>query len=161
MRQVGHGRVARRHRVSIHAPGRGATSSLRSISCPPKVFQFTHPGGVRRTLSGRKEVSSNVSIHAPGRGATGRETFQCHVLGVSIHAPGRGATTHTPSKTARKARFNSRTREGCDGSGSGFYNVTTESFNSRTREGCDRFVLSIARGIAKFQFTHPGGVRQS
>ena len=34
-----------------------------------------------------------------------------------------------------------------------------ESFNSRTREGCDSTKIGRYSGTAKFQFTHPGGVR--
>ena|GEM_PF-5540419 len=33
--------------VSIHAPGRGATSSAFELSKTKLQFQFTHPGGVR------------------------------------------------------------------------------------------------------------------
>ena len=55
---------------------------------------------------------------------------------VSIHAPGRGATQF------------------CD------FFVFWLRFNSRTREGCDN-VRGKPRGDNhRFQFTHPGGVRQ-
>ena len=40
-------------RVSIHAPGRGATQSGQLAGREFEVFQFTHPGGVRRSLSRR------------------------------------------------------------------------------------------------------------
>ena len=33
-------------------------------------------------------------------------------------------------------------------------------FNSRTREGCDIVSEGKLEGDPKFQFTHPGGVRQ-
>ena len=54
------------------------------------VFQFTHPRGVRYI---HKEILMATD--------------------VSIHAPARGAIT-TVMEIARKAGFNSRTREGCD-----------------------------------------------
>ncbi len=98
--------------VSIHAPTRGATSASGSFPCC-KMFQFTHPRGVR-LLSVRYIPPCKVSIHAPTRGATqsvatslGRLLFQfTHPRGVrhvtrlpmppkqlvSIHAPTRGAT---------------------------------------------------------------------
>ena len=77
--------------VSIHAPGRGATPCLvRELN--PGEFQFTHPGGVRRTL-----------------------IVTCAtVITVSIHAPGRGATNSVRVLSHEHIRFNSRTREGCD-----------------------------------------------
>ena len=37
-----------RWRVSIHAPGRGATSEVSSAEKERILFQFTHPGGVRQ-----------------------------------------------------------------------------------------------------------------
>ena len=78
-------------------------------------FQFTHPGGVRLSVSGVGSSGGVVSIHAPGRGATRsihpisrlvisfnsrtREGCDWMIVGavrsehiVSIHAPGRGAT---------------------------------------------------------------------
>ena len=55
--------------VSIHAPGRGATSA-----CTPK------------------SSTEEVSIHAPGRGATTQTRYHRLRTDVSIHAPGRGAT---------------------------------------------------------------------
>ena len=62
-------RATRCRRVSIHAPGRGATIGF---SLPP-----SYPC---------------VSIHAPGRGATQHPQPELFAIGVSIHAPGRGAT---------------------------------------------------------------------
>ena len=57
-------------KVSIHAPGRGAT----------------------RGANDRYEQLDNVSIHAPGRGATTASDKGWTINYVSIHAPGRGAT---------------------------------------------------------------------
>ena len=55
--------------------------------------------------------------------------------------------------------FNSRTREGCDTAliPSASWLI---SFNSRTREGCDSPAGVVITDVVKFQFTHPGGVRQ-
>ena len=100
--------------VSIHAPGRGATSfypRLRSsllrfnsrtregcdwlpVRRLPRllVFQFTHPGGVRRASVYSCFKECHVSIHAPGRGATPTPLPSRKMPLVSIHAPGRGAT---------------------------------------------------------------------
>ena len=76
-----------------------------------------------------------VSIHAPGRGATTNCYTNCYTKSVSIHAPGRGATLSN-AQAGLVARFNSRTREGCDHTKLS-YTQTTHRFNSRTREGCD------------------------
>ena len=56
-------------RVSIHAPGRGATRTQPHI-----------------------DIEVRVSIHAPGRGATLSSYLRRKASPVSIHAPGRGAT---------------------------------------------------------------------
>ena len=78
-----------------------------------------------------------VSIHAPGRGATELCTCTSSTSKVSIHAPGRGATLAKLTKIVLDVlRFNSRTREGCDYHHSKYHHL-----------------------MAKFQFTHPGGVR--
>ena len=55
-------------------------------------------------------------------------------------------------------RFNSRTREGCDGLQID-KTKRPRRFNSRTREGCDRGMPNRHGWQTKFQFTHPGGVR--
>ena len=144
-------------RVSIHAPGRGATvEDLQRV----------------------EEIE--VSIHAPGRGATERRASIDGLHNVSIHAPGRGATKTSPSTTRTRLSFNSRTREGCDGRptplrergavsihapGRGATSskvataTSTPRFNSRTREGCDALPQAYIADNATFQFTHPGGVR--
>ena len=137
------------------------------------MFQFTHPGGVRRAVVTTSEISICVSIHAPGRGATfGRVDDTLYLSVVSIHAPGRGATAVHPyyqaSKTfqfthpggvrlilrliqpLRLLSFNSRTREGCD-SEEIKESSNNGGFNSRTREGCDAlFVHKRNRSISSF-----------
>ena len=123
------------------------------------MFQFTHPGGVRR--------ASAWLVH-------------CTDIQVSIHAPGRGATSEVCTLIILLKSFNSRTREGCDyylivrastarvsihapGRGATHYLLPGFpggfGFNSRTREGCDSELFGTENLVAKFQFTHPGGVR--
>ena len=55
--------------------------------------------------------------------------------------------------------FNPRTREGCDTNGRkpASYHCC---FNPRTREGCDDTSPAKNKDAAKFQSTHPRGVRQ-
>ena len=124
--------------VSIHAPAWGATRSNCGCRTRPwrcfnprtrvgcdyacdavcrgvLLFQSTHPRGVRRRRPGRQGPGSRVSIHAPAWGAT---RWACGHLSAS-------------------ARFNPRTRVGCD-------------------EGAEQKLI----GKPQFQSTHPRGVRQ-
>ena len=99
--------------VSIHAPVRGATFSLRSVRrrsefqstlpCgerPAMIaclstwlwFQSTLPCGERQGSNKIVYALQQVSIHAPVRGATRRACRKALPLRVSIHAPVRGAT---------------------------------------------------------------------
>ena len=56
--------------VSIHAPARGATFSLRPDTLYLSVFQFTLPRGERLQDEQDSHTRQWVSIHAPARGAT-------------------------------------------------------------------------------------------
>ena len=97
--------------ISIHAPARGATSDRVQRARAPrdfnprtregcdvsclniyKVFQSTHPRGVRHQRFGRSNVQDAISIHAPARGATPSLCFHTVFTIISIHAPARGAT---------------------------------------------------------------------
>ena len=145
--------------VSIHAPGRGATS-------------WFHPCRDRRL----------VSIHAPGRGATGSSCPS--ILPASefqFTHPG-GVRLFVSIVLYLLCCFNSRTREGCDRLGDdvpiglhtfqfthpgGVRHITARRtidkayrFNSRTREGCDQRGARRLDQPRRFQFTHPGGVRR-
>ena len=103
-----------------------------------RLFQSTHPCGVR--LSNRLDPAGavQVSIHAPLRGATHDGVHQARYdWRVSIHAPLRGAT-----------------RAGLDMSHG------TLGFNPRTPAGCDSHLQAVIDGMAAFQSTHPCGVRQ-
>ena len=121
------------------------------------LFQFTHPGGVRRSAPYQTLLSVRFQFTHPGGVRLARKfdaTFRCS--------------------------FNSRTREGCDRSSIGYVvavdgfqfthpggvrlakrsnTPVTRSFNSRTREGCD-VVPGRPQLLIRFQFTHPGGVRR-
>ena len=154
------------------------SSYLRRIASP--VFQFTHPGGVRR---------DHLHIYTDGKGFNSRTREGCDTKGrvyvcVSLCFNSRtreGCDLLSPIVTTRLSGcfnsrtregcdccrrpcyplslgFNSRTREGCDGQA---LNRITQApcFNSRTREGCDFLVEFTVTPLAVFQFTHPGGVR--
>ena len=105
---------------------------------PACLFQFTHPGGVRRALCRTHRDTGQVSIHAPGRGATCTLRSNDSIRVFQFTHP--GGVRPSRAKIAH---------------------VITYSFNSRTREGCDWPRLSSPLKHSSFQFTHPGGVRRS
>ena len=164
--------------VSIHAPGRGATvkrgkgrpkgvgfNSRTREGCdrctsttkrPLLSFQFTHPGGVRRSLRRPAEDTKRFN----SRTREGCDIIQMYALvicAVSIHAPGRGATNRRlASSTLNLFQF---THPGGVRPLSLNLFLEHNSFNSRTREGCDSAVQTGVDNSPTFQFTHPGGVR--
>ena len=105
-------------------------------SCSLKKFQFTHPGGVRRShlfrynikprFNSRTREGCDLSMASPftrlmsfnsrtREGCDGNVSLHCvNSLHVSIHAPGRGATARVGGCMPLTGSFNSRTREGCD-----------------------------------------------
>ena len=56
--------------VSTHAPLRGATEAVASVTLRLVVFQPTHPCGVRLIVCTQEGGQVFVSTHAPLRGAT-------------------------------------------------------------------------------------------
>ena len=80
--------------------------------------------------------SVGVSIHAPTWGATDYGHDPVLRDKVSIHAPTWGATISRSSFAFSKR------------------------FNPRTHMGCDHICPAEMRGLARFQSTHPHGVRQ-
>ena len=121
-------------RVSIHAPARGATETYKYIN-KRKVFQSTHPHGVRLDFPAVSRWPLGVSIHAPARGATILYGHKNLDETVSIHAPARGAT-----KSIIK-------QDEC----------ITVSIHAPAR-GATLFITLIGR-LIMFQSTHPHGVR--
>ena len=104
------------------------------------MFQSTHPRGVRRLAHG-----GDGRAHA-GR-FNPRTRVGCDSISalsgrvdslVSIHAPAWGATRLSSTSLTTSSRFNPRTRVGCDVDGQ-----------------------SLSSSGARFQSTHPRGVRHS
>ena len=143
--------------VSIHAPGRGATRSAPSNSCYHLGFNSRTREGCDRSrcLLTRRSL---VSIHAPGRGATINVDKSTTDLQFQFTHPGGVRLLRVRQQRVLSKSFNSRTREGCDQNHQ-CYILYTLGFNSRTREGCDSELFGTENLVAKFQFTHPGGVR--
>ena len=165
--------------VSIHAPARGATLLQALSQC--SLFSFNP-----RTRTGCDFHCSIfqsfclVSIHAPARGATSCRNCVTHVSYVSIHAPARGATIRFFNTILSDTGFNPRTRTGCDSFFNTFFPFISVSIHAPARGATPSltnsnasFVVSIhapargatpcqsnANGKAKFQSTHPHGVRR-
>ena len=149
-------------RVSIHAPGRGATQPtsrstllhLVSIHAPGRgATIYISVGNVRRmrfnsrTREGcdsegeRGEFECLVSIHAPGRGATSWLLRFSLFFGSFNSRTREGCDSISLRSRSRVTSFNSRTREGCDSPSSSESDFSGSRFNSRTREGCDVVVV--------------------
>ena len=78
--------------VSIHAPGRGATSNSQKRFARV-LFQFTHPGGVRQQSESRAKSLPRSFNSRTREGCDVSQGGQSYTFSsVSIHAPGRGAT---------------------------------------------------------------------
>ena len=144
--------------VSIHAPTRGATSaSVETIT--PSAFQSTHPRGVRQRLC--KAIYQTVSFNP--RTHEGCDVFCYFTKIYSLCFNPRtheGCDSFTYLSQFLPISFNPRTHEGCDFC-SPSRSLHRWSFNPRTHEGCDILQASIQMVIAKFQSTHPRGVRRS
>ena len=143
--------------VSIHAPGRGATRSAPSNSCYHLGFNSRTREGCDRS---RCLLTLRIlgSLHAPGRGATINVDKSTTDLQFQFTHPGGVRLLRVRQQRVLSKSFNSRTREGCDQNHQ-CYILYTLGFNSRTREGCDSELFGTENLVAKFQFTHPGGVR--
>ena len=120
--------------VSIHAPTRGATSTLASRSYVDQ-FQSTRPRGARRrTCAGASTAGCfNPRAH---EGRDGGEGCVARRFLVSIHAPTRGATTWPAACRATRIGFNPRAHEGRDTRCSGWAS-RDRGFNPRAHEGRD------------------------
>ena len=157
---VGPGRVAR---VSIRAPGRGATQSDRYHGEQAPVSIRAPGRGATRCQHHRRALRGTVSIRAPGRGATWLcaaactnriwcfnprpraggdlplEVLEAQLELVSIRAPGRGATRCRQSADRNCGRFNPRPRAGGDLS-THLLSSEGSCFNPRPRAGGDLHV---------------------
>ena len=120
------------HKVSIHAPTRGATLVNLAYQLQDAVSIHAPTRGATE-LTTEFNVSEEVSIHAPTRGATYREinvvkafAFQStHPHGVRLRQPG--------NRINCKLRFNPRTHTGCDCSAEEDYQSRSVSIHAPTR----------------------------
>ena len=98
--------------VSIHAPTRGATSSVRAVNGKCVVSIHAPARGATESAS-PLPTEKEVSIHAPAGGRPPKVAKQ-FVTSVSIHAPARGATLGIATGSRQPIGFNPRPRAGGD-----------------------------------------------
>ena len=166
--------------VSIHAPAWGATKKLVNSKNMTKMFQSTHPRGVRplgsslfpapqNCFNPRTRVGCDTSVFAyfpiitsfNPRTRVGCDTVSGDVVikvnQVSIHAPAWGATALT--RLFRQLnRFQSTHPRGVRQIICSLQNYIS-CFNPRTRVGCDLPSPYTPLHCHQFQSTHPRGVR--
>ncbi len=70
--------------------GCDSATTVRGIR--PKLFQSTHPHGVRQAELSQLHKLYRISIHAPAWGATAQAVLFELGTPISIHAPAWGAT---------------------------------------------------------------------
>ena len=103
----------RKRTISIHAPAKGATCTVRRL-CHVLAISIHAPAKGATKRIEIQYVIHAISIHAPAKGATFRFFHVITRLGISIHAPAKGATTSWIVKGGAFVDFNPRSREGSD-----------------------------------------------
>ena len=146
------------HKISIHAPTRGATyaqsatenvdvyfnprshegSDLRqSASTCQKSFQSTLPRGERQAADSIQARKGIISIHAPTRGATFKDCYRllCWIFQSTLPR-GERQYFHFCSKMLKKISIHAPTRGATTFPGT--FRSTYNYFNPRSHEGSDR-----------------------
>ena len=164
--------------ISIHAPTRGATTSVPIATWKRVYFNpRSHKGSdIWQTC---EVVYRPISIHAPTRGATlvhpaiythmyyfnprshkgsdGCAVIYCHHHSISIHAPTRGATSRHPGYAFALLYFNPRSHKGSDGTTIDGYVPENISIHAPTRGATVNIAISVL--VELFQSTLPQGER--
>ena len=122
--------------VSIHAPAWGATLIFSRFVLGSQ-FQSTHPHGVRRgTPSCTVRWSAFQSTHP--HGVRHAEDYDIQDEYARFNPRTRmGCDKTQTSATSDHCCFNPRTRMGCDCSSGYYLRAHSSCFNPRTRMGCD------------------------
>ena len=115
----------------------GCDQYFLSRSAYFRIFQSTHPRGVRRMV--RRQ--------------------QCPQFGISIHAPTRGATCPCKVHPSAHVYFNPRTHEGCDNAAITNLYGSCEFQSTHPRGVRPPGKTGRRKEICIFQSTHPRGVR--
>ena len=101
------------------------------------MFQFTHPGGVRRLLVHFVRCLL-LSFNSRTREGCDYRFNPFRLLAYQFQFTHPGGVRPQPYVDL---------------------DVQISGFNSRTREGCDGSTMPLPLVSGEFQFTHPGGVR--
>ena len=134
--------------------GCDVTSSNAEIA--RRLFQSTHPRGVRLDSQNKGRRRQGISIHAPARGAT--PTCRTTMTGIRFQSTHpRGVRRPILYKTRRYQNFNPRTREGCDPVQ--YYRTEGKRFQSTHPRGVRPPGIIGTNFNVGFQSTHPRGVR--
>jgi len=128
--------------VSIHAPVKGATTSLSTQTHPLACFNPRTREGCDAQPAGKYATQGSFNPRTR-EGCDKNEDREPYApRPVSIHAPVKGATLSGLRSLKRRSCFNPRTREGCDKTIIPPL-LVPPSFNPRTREGCDAIQLGL------------------
>ena len=143
-----------------------------SVTLKSYFYEVLIPSSQKNTSSPIEDILHHVSISFMKKLAlykcfnprthTGCDeslSFEPINFHVSIHAPTRGATTWSLIRRSLTKGFNPRTHTGCDLQSEKHPLRIPFGFNPRTHTGCDTFSGSLDGIWAKFQSTHPHGVR--
>ncbi len=137
----------------------GVRHLINSLKAWVGIFQSTHPSGVRLSRSGQGGRGQLISIHAPQWGAT-RRVCRCRAaIGNFNPRTPVGCDQVDTRRRATRYHFNPRTPVGCD---------TRQAHRSHHRRisihapqwGATGWNCRYARTTARFQSTHPSGVRR-
>ena len=154
------------HRISIHAPTRGATQSGSNSSrflsnFNPRsregsdgrrsVLRMHIPDFNPRSREGSDKAAINrytkaglISIHAPARGATSLPIPGFRDMRISIHAPARGATVSWKSfPSLSTISIHAPARGATQARSESFWKC--RNFNPRSREGSDFFPYALVK----------------
>jgi hypothetical protein len=167
--------------LSIHAPARGATKTMRYRGVVDATFNpRTRTGCDNLALRDHDITHGFQSTHPHGVRLFQTTSAHGHVQ-LSIHAPARGATSSSLRIISRVLSFNPRTRTGCDPGRKEPEPCIALSIHApargatntpgRLRSHTPLSIHAPARGATKksfgvfannkrFQSTHPHGVRQ-
>ena len=146
--------------VSIHAPAWGATVPFDTFFALTRKFQSTHPRGVRRRRHGHRSHEEKRFNPRTRVGCDAGHHQKAVVPGlVSIHAPAWGATPYSALMVGSTAAFQSTHPRGVRRGRHGRRFLPAARFNPRTRVGCDESRAETDVLAGQFQSTHPRGVR--
>ena len=134
-------KLSRSH-ISIHAPTRGATSSVVCLNSSMRNF---NPRSHERSDSSRRsnhKCKANFNPRSHERSDTRPSPHPWCRLRISIHAPTRGATSWHISLLNPVLDFNPRSHERSDSYTKSF-STDLPYFNPRSHERSDQFAILI------------------